>query len=113
MQLFARYLAFAAPFFAHAAPSVSPAANARVEGKWIVQLKPGTNAAAIAAHHNKVRSLRVRNLGRRSDDGVLGGIEHEFQFGDFTAYAGSFDSVTIEQLKELDEVSRSMTKAYL
>jgi len=98
-------LVFAAPFVAHAAPFASTT-NALVPGKWIVQLKPGTDAASIAAHHNKVRSIRARNLGRRNGDGVVGGdMEREFEIGDFKAYVGSFDHTTVEELKALPEVS--------
>ena len=70
-----------------------------IEGKYIVQLKPGTSADAVASHHNTVRSL----LRRR--DGSAGNLEKEFQIGsDFNAYSGSFDDATLAAISELDEV---------
>ncbi|KKY39219.1 putative alkaline proteinase [Diaporthe ampelina] len=69
-----------------------------IEGKYIVQLKPGTSAEAVTAHHNTVRSL----LRRR--DGSAGALEETFQIGDFNAYSGSFDDTTLAAISELDEV---------
>jgi oryzin len=108
MQLFTRFTALAAaaaPFFALAAPVTTPPANEIIPGKYIVQLKPDTDVASIAAHHNKVRSIYARNLARRGDD-VPGGapVEREYGFGDFKGYAGSFDEATVEELKSLPEV---------
>ncbi|KAI8249829.1 Alkaline protease 1 [Colletotrichum sp. SAR11_239] len=67
-------------------------------GKYIIQLKPGTSPEAVTAHHNAVRSL----LRRR--DGAAGEVEKTFQIGDFNAYSGSFDDVTLATISELDEV---------
>lgn len=70
-----------------------------VEGKYIVQLKPGTSPDAVASHHNTVRSL----LRRR--DGSAGALEKTFQIGeDFNAYSGSFDDATLAAISGLDEV---------
>lgn len=70
-----------------------------VEGKFIVQLKPGTSPDAVTSHHNTVRSL----LRRR--DGSAGSLEKTFQIGeDFNAYSGSFDDATLAAISELDEV---------
>jgi len=108
MQFFTRIVALAAaaaPFLAHAAPVEAPRANEVIPGKYIVQLKPDTDVASIAAHHNKVRSIHARNLARRGNDGPSGSpVEREFGFGDFKAYAGSFDDATLEELKTLPEV---------
>jgi acyl-homoserine lactone acylase PvdQ len=118
MQFFTRITALAAaaaPFLAHAAPVETPRAKEVVPGKYIVQLKPDTDVASIAAHHNKVRSIHARNLARRGEqdgyvasrDGLSGEpVEREYGFGDFKAYAGSFDDATIEELKALPEVSK-------
>lgn len=70
-----------------------------VEGKYIVQLKPGTSPDAVTAHHNTVRSLLLR---RR--DGSAGALEQTFQIGDFNAYSGSFDDATLAAISGLDEV---------
>ncbi|KAF2825133.1 subtilisin-like protease-like protein [Ophiobolus disseminans] len=105
MHFFTRFLFLAAPLVANAAPFTLTSANALVPGKWIVQLKPGTNAASITAHHDKVRSIRARNLARRDGNpGAGSGVEHEFHIGTFKAYVGSFDATTIEELKALPEV---------
>lgn len=70
-----------------------------IEGKYIVQLKPGTSPDAVTSHHNTVRSL----LRRR--DGSAGALEQTFQIGeDFNAYSGSFDDATLAAISELDEV---------
>lgn len=108
MQFFTRITALAAaaaPFLAQAAPVVAPRANDLIPGKYIIQLKPDTDVASIAAHHNKVRSIHARNLARRGNDGPGGApVEREYGFGDFKGYAGSFDEATIEELKTLPEV---------
>ncbi|KAH8711926.1 subtilisin-like protease-like protein [Phaeosphaeriaceae sp. PMI808] len=103
MQFFTRVLslaAAAAPFIANAAPLTSRATDAEA-GKYIIQLKPGTDVASLAAHHDRVRSIAARNVNRR-DAGT--GVEREFELGDFKGYAGSFDEATIEALKALPEV---------
>jgi oryzin len=109
MQFFTRILtlaAVAAPFIASAAPLASRATDEFIPGKYIIQLKPDTDVASIAAHHNRVRSIHARNLARRDGDAaVSSGMEREFQIGDFKAYAGSFDENTIEELKAMPEVS--------
>jgi oryzin len=113
MQFFTRILGLAvtaAPFIANAAPLASRAADDLLPGKYIIQLKPDIDIASIAAHHNRVRSIHARNLARRDGNAaVSGGMEREFQIGDFKAYAGSFDDITIEELKALPEVSRGRT----
>ena len=110
MQFFTRLtavVAAAAPFLASAAPVSAPPANEVIPGKYIVQLKPDTDIASIAAHHNKVRSIHARNLARRGDASPSGSpVEREYGFGDFKAYSGSFDDATIEELKALPEVTR-------
>jgi oryzin len=111
MQFFTRVFALAvaaAPFIANAAPVASRAADELIPGKYIIQLKPETDVASLALHHNKVRSIYARNLARR--DGiaeVAGGVEREFQIGDFKAYSGAFDETTIEELKAMPEVSHT------
>lgn len=112
MQFFTRIaaLAVAAAPFLNAAPVESQPPKELIPGKYIVQLKPDADVASIAAHHNKVRSIYTRNLARRGEDGTSGSpIEREFGFGEFKAYAGSFDEATIEELKAMPEVSSSLT----
>jgi len=107
MHLFTRFFAIAAaaaPLFESTAALALRATNDNetVPGKWIIQLKPDTDIASIAAHHNKVRDIRARNLGRRDVDCEDG--ERSFDFGSFKGYAGSFDDKTIEELKAMPEV---------
>lgn len=110
MRFFTRFTALvtaAAPFVALAAPVAAPPADDIIPGKYIVQLKPDTDVAAVAAHHHKVRSIHARNLARRGDNSPAGEpVEREYGFGDFKGYAGSFDEATIEELKTLPEVIR-------
>jgi oryzin len=109
MQFFTRMLAAAvaaAPFLAQAAPVAPRAEDELIPGKYIIQLKPGTDTASIATHHNKLRDIQARNLARRSDGEVSAGVEREYDFGDFKGYAGEFDEATIEELKALPEVSQ-------
>ena len=114
MQFFTRALAFAAaatPFLASAAPvSSRQAADEIIPGKYIVQLKPETDIASIAAHHNVVREIHARNLAKRdvaaTEEEV--GIEKEYGFGDFKGYAGAFDAATVEELKALPEVRNQL-----
>lgn len=108
MQLFTQFVAIAAaaaPLFTCADAFALRSTNDIIPGKWLIQLKPETDIASIASHHNKVRNIHARNLGRRNGDGpVGGGMERSFHFGNFKAYAGSFDDRTIEELKAMPEV---------
>lgn len=102
--------AVAAPFLATAAPFK---ASEVVKGKYIIQLKPGVDVATVAAHHHQVRDIHRRNvLSRRDLSGdapEAGGIENEYGFGDFVGYSGGFDEATIEELRQMPEVSHSYT----
>jgi oryzin len=108
MQLFTQFFAIAAaaaPLFSYADAFALRSTNDIIPGKWIIQLKPEIDTASIATHHNKVRKIRARNLGRRNGDGIVGGgMDRSFHFGNFKAYAGSFDDRTIEELKAMPEV---------
>lgn len=108
MQFLTRITALAAaaaPFLAHAAPVAASPENDIIPGKYIIQLKPDTDVASIAEHHNKVRSIHARNLARRGIDSPGSDpVELEYGFGNFKAYAGSLDEATVEELKNLPEV---------
>lgn len=109
MQFFTRILTVAvvaAPFLAAAVPLAAGQGDDRIPGKYIVQLRPGTDVAAIMAHHNTVREIHARNLARRQEESSVG-VEREYNFGGFKGYAGSFDAATAEELKALPEVSYS------
>ena len=115
MQSVLRFLALAAaalPLLGHAAPVSQVEATQAIPGKWIIQLKPEANIATIATHKDTVRAIQARNLARRGlDADEAGGIEEEYGFGSFKGYSGSFDESTIEELKNLPEVSRCATLA--
>lgn len=97
-------VATAGPYLAQAIPVASRAVDELIPGKYIIQLKPDTDAAVIAAHHNTVRTIHARNLARRDDGQESAGIEREYEIGDFKGYAGAFDADTVEELKALPEV---------
>lgn len=81
------------------ARSADPTGPEFIEGRYIIQLKPGTSPEAVTTHHNAVRSF----LRRR--DGSAGSVHKTFQIGDnFNAYSGSFDNATLDAIKGLDEV---------
>ena len=106
MQPFARVLALAvaaAPFFAQAAPLSTRSSEDIVAGKYLVQLMPDVDIASIASHHQKVRSVKARKLGRRDNADKDANIQ-EYDLGDFKGYAGSFDSATIAELEAMPEV---------
>ena len=111
MRFFTRAVVFAAaatPFLASAAPaSARYAADEIIPGKYIVQLKPDTDVASVAAHHNVVREIHARNLAKRSVTAAMeeAGVEREYGFGGFKGYSGTFDAATIEELKALPEVN--------
>ncbi|KAF1993915.1 subtilisin-like protein [Amniculicola lignicola CBS 123094] len=108
MQAFTRLLALAAaalPFLATAAPVFTAPADEIVPGKYIVQLRPDVDISTIATHILNVREIHARNIARREvSEEETGGIEHEYSFGDFHGYSGSFDAATIAELEALDEV---------
>lgn len=110
MQFFTSIVALAAavsPFLASAAPvAARQSANEIIPGKYIVQLKPETDIASIAAHHNIVREIHARNLAKRDVTAAEeeAGVERKFGFGEFKGYSGAFDAATIEELKALPEV---------
>ena len=107
MPSFTRLFAFVAavvPLLSQAAPVAPQAVNGTIPGRWIIQLKPEVDIAAVAAHKLKVREIHARNLVRRG--GESAGIEHEYGFGAFKGYSGAFDDVTVDELKNLPEVRK-------
>ena len=102
MQLFTRVFALAAavvPFVAQAAPLAARSPEDVNAERYIVQLIPGVDIESVAAHHEKVRSIR-----RRDDVNLTASIDQEYDFGDFKGYTGSFDPAVIAELEALPEV---------
>ena len=122
MQLFTRVFALAAavvPFVVQAAPLTARSPEDVTAERYIIQLMPGVDVESVAAHHEKVRSIR-----RRDDVNLTASIDQEYDFGDFKGYTGSFDPAVIAELEALPEVlivekdsmmfpSALVTRAYL
>lgn len=78
MQLFTRVFALAAavvPFVAQAAPLAARSPEDVTAERYIVQLMPGVDVESVAAHHEKVRSIR-----RRDDVNITASIDQEYDF---------------------------------
>jgi hypothetical protein len=102
MQLFTRVFAHAAavvPFVVQTAPLAARSSEDVTVERYIIQLMPGVDVESVAAHHEKVRSIR-----RRDDVNVTASIDQEYDFGDFKGYTGSFDPAVIAELEALPEV---------
>ncbi|KAF2448323.1 subtilisin-like protein [Karstenula rhodostoma CBS 690.94] len=75
-----------------------------VPGRYIIQLKPGSDAGAIAAHHEAVRRLA------RRDNGALQAQANPLEKrnpqckGNFHAYVGNFDDQAIKEIEKLPNV---------
>ncbi|PGH11160.1 hypothetical protein AJ80_07262 [Polytolypa hystricis UAMH7299] len=81
------------------APEVNP-------NKYIVTLKKGLGADRVSSHTNWAVNIHNTNLARRgSTEGEApGGIEKKYGFGGFSAYSGTFDDATIEEIKKSADV---------
>lgn len=79
----------------------------KIPGKYIVTFKPGTDTAKIESHTSWATNLHKRNLERRDETSgeVPAGIEKSYKIKDFAAYAGSFDDVTIEEIRKSADVA--------
>ncbi len=102
------FVVAAAPLFTSAAPlSARQPKDGVIPGKYIIRLKPGTDIASIATHHEVVREIHARNLAKRHVTAAEeeAGVEREYGFGKFKGYAGAFDAATVDELKSLPEVS--------
>lgn len=83
-------------------PKVEASPQAEIiPGRYIVTLTPGLAARDFDAHLNWARDVHARSVTRRDTTGV----EKTYNISDFTAYAGSFDDATIEQIKANPEVA--------
>lgn len=70
-----------------------------IEGSYIITLKSGT--ADLESHLGWVKDVHRRSLGRRQFTGVEKTYSGSY---DFSAYSGSFDSATIEEIRNNPDV---------
>ncbi|KAJ4343730.1 hypothetical protein N0V87_000010 [Didymella glomerata] len=77
-----------------------------IPGKYLVQLQSGANAAAVATHHENVRSLA-----RRSETHEP--IERTFSIGNLNAYLGDLDETTAAEIANIDEVLSVVPDEYI
>ncbi|KAI9932964.1 Basic amino-acid permease [Aspergillus wentii] len=79
----------------------------KIPGKYIVTFKDGIDAAKMAVHTTWATDIHNRNLARR--DSTAGnppvGIERNYQIHKFSAYSGSFDEATIEEIRQSEDVA--------
>lgn len=106
MQFFTRLLALSGlAALAQAAP-VEPRNSS---GRWIIQLAKDADASILASHLVQARAIHARSLARRGLTDAESGINHEFSFGTFHGYSAEFDETTVEELRNLPEVSLTCT----
>ncbi|KAF9887767.1 Basic amino-acid permease [Aspergillus nanangensis] len=78
----------------------------KIPGRYIITFKADVDQATIDHHTTWATSLHQRSLvGRDEDDDLPIGIERNYQINKWAGYAGSFDDVTIDQIRNSDEVA--------
>lgn len=70
-----------------------------VPGRYIVTLKPGVQ---MERHLNWATRIHLQSPKRDAADT---GVSHRYAIQDFSAYAGAFDEITIDQIRSNDDVS--------
>ena len=93
-------LHLAAVLPALAAP-VDKQATQVVPNSYIVTLKQGASAASFESHLSWVDDVHRRSVSKRDTTGV----DKVFNLDGFTAYSGSFDVATLQEIKKSDEVA--------
>ncbi|EJT82427.1 oryzin [Gaeumannomyces tritici R3-111a-1] len=100
LKTLALHLAAVLP--ALAAPVDKPAAAQAVPNSYIVTLKQGASAASFESHLSWVGDVHRRSISKRDTTGV----DKVFNLGaGFTAYSGSFDTATLQEIKKSAEVA--------
>ena len=84
---------------APAAPLAEP--GAIIPGSYIITLKPEVDAVKAKIHLKWVKDVHKRSLTKRDELGVEKTYDSK---SGFQAYAGTFDSVTIKEIKKSPEV---------
>lgn len=100
---------------ADAAPTTGREVNIRsstiIKDGYIIKLKPGVTSN-LEAHTMWVNNIHKRNLAKRGlDTRRYRGIERMFTGKNhFNGYAGEFDELTIEEIRNSPEVSHSASE---
>lgn len=77
-----------------------------IPGKFVVQIKPGTDASILGAHYQTVRRLTRRDAAHEP-------IERTFNIGTLNAYLGYFDEAAVSGIEALDEVLSVVPDEYI
>ena len=93
-------LHLAAVLPALAAP-VDKQATQVVPNSYIITLKQGASPASFQSHLSWVGDVHRRSVSKRDTTGV----DKVFDLDGFTAYSGSFDAATLQEIKKSDEVA--------
>lgn len=77
----------------------------KIPGKYIVTFKQGLDSARIDAHTAWATDLHRQNLERQAvtEDPPVG-IAKNYKLNRFAAYYGSFDDITIEEIRNHEDV---------
>ncbi|KAF9775724.1 hypothetical protein IL306_006142 [Fusarium sp. DS 682] len=87
-----------------AAPTTSSGVDSTIPGSYIITLKSEIKAPAVETHLKWVGDVHKRSLEKRDGDN---GVEKTFETeAGFHGYSGTFDDVTVEQIKKSPEVAR-------
>ncbi|KAF4335065.1 alkaline protease (oryzin) [Fusarium beomiforme] len=87
-----------------AAPTTSSGVDSTIPGSYIITLKSEIKAPSVKTHLKWVGDIHKRSLEKRDGDN---GVEKTFETeAGFHGYSGTFDDVTVEQIKKRPEVAR-------
>lgn len=98
-------LALALPSLAAGAPAPVDARPSAVPGRYLVQIQPGSDAAAVSLHHDAVRRLARR--------GAAEPIQRAFRIGGMNAYLASLDERAAAEVEALEEVVAVVPDEYV
>ena len=108
MQLLAVLAVALFPILGAAAPVEAPSPSVAGVGEtipdsYVVLLKDGVSHEKFEAHQRWVQEKHESRLNRR-DDSNLNGVHHGFTLGSLYGYYGTFDSDTLAEIKQSEEV---------
>lgn len=78
----------------------------KIPGKYIVTLKDGLSDSQVAAHTFWATEVHARRLARRdpNERDLPAGILKRYKIESFNAYAGAFDDLTIDEIRNNPDV---------